>query len=380
MNEDAIILLAGISLSVWLVLEFFRGGFWRADQRLLNDGFLSDWPSVLVVIPARNEAATIDCAIESIYKQKYPNSIHIIVVDDQSADRTADIARNWANLHVLSGKALPKGWTGKLWAIHQGLNYANTKIPEAEFVLMTDADIEHGPDSIRQLVFKAQNEHLHLVSLMVRLRTESFWEKLLIPAFIYFFQKLYPFPWVNDPTSPTAAAAGGCMLIRRKILQNAGGVERIRDQLIDDCAIGRLMKACGPIWLGLTHETRSLRAYESLQDIWKMVARTAFVQLDHSPIALICTVFGMIITYIVPPLGVVYAILTGCSEVFVIGGIAWTIMTLSYLPILKYYDGSAVWAIWLPFVALLYTLMTVSSALRYWQGTGSNWKGRLYSG
>ena len=371
--------LAGFSLAIWLVLEFFRGGFWRADQRLLESGRQSYEPGVIAIIPARNEASTIGRTVASLMRQNYAGQIHVIVVDDGSDDGTADAAGDWQDLRIVSGSLLPVGWTGKLWAIHQGLTQANLHLPDAEYILMTDADIEHGPDNIAQLVNKAESENRHLVSLMVKLRAQSFWEKFLIPAFVFFFQKLYPFPWVNDPVSPTAAAAGGCMLIRRETLRLAGGVEPIRDQLIDDCAMARLIKVHGAIWLGLTDKTCSLRAYDTLGDIWDMVARTAFVQLDYSLLSLIGTLAGMVIVYLVPPTAVFYGLASGHSDIALTGGVSWAIMAFSYWPTLKLY-GEPMWrAAWLPFAALFFSMMTISSSLRYWRGKGGGWKGRHYS-
>ena len=380
MNADVMMPLAGFSLATWLVLEFFRGGFWRADQRLSESEPRSYWPSVVAIIPARDEAPTIGRTVASLMRQNYAGPIHVIVVDDSSDDGTAAAAGDWPNLRIVPGSLLPGGWTGKLWAVHQGLTQVNVYLPDAEYILMTDGDIVHGPDNITQLVNKAESEQRHLVSLMVKLRAQSFWEKLLIPAFVFFFQKLYPFPWVNDPASPTAAAAGGCMLIRRETLQRVGGVEPIRDQLIDDCAMGRLIKAHGAIWLGLTDETRSLRAYDTLDDIWNMVARTAFVQLDYSLLSLIGTVAGMVVIYLVPPAAVFYGLAHGHYNIAIIGGVSWAVMAASYWPTLKLYDGPMWRAAWLPIAALLYTMMTISSALRHWQGKGGGWKGRHYGG
>ena len=380
MNADVMMSLAGLSLAIWLVLEFFRGGFWRADQRLSESEPRSYWPGVVVIIPARDEAPTIGRTVASLMRQNYAGPIHVIVVDDSSDDGTAAAAGDWPNLRIVPGSLLPGGWTGKLWAVHQGLTQVNVYLPDAEYILMTDGDIVHGPDNIAQLVNKAESEQRHLVSLMVKLRAQSFWEKLLIPAFVFFFQKLYPFPWVNDPASPTAAAAGGCMLIRRETLQRVGGVEPIRDQLIDDCAMGRLIKAHGAIWLGLTDEARSLRAYDTLDDIWDMVARTAFVQLDYSFLSLIGTVVGMVVIYLVPPAAVIYGIAHGHSNIAITGGVSWAVMAASYWPTLKLYDGPIWRAASLPVAALLYTMMTISSALRHWQGKGGGWKGRHYGG
>ena len=380
MNADVMMSLAGLSLAIWLVLEFFRGGFWRADQRLSDSEPRSYWPSVAAIIPARDEAPTIGRAVASLMRQNYAGPIHVIVVDDGSDDDTAAAAGDWPNLRVVPGSLLPGGWTGKLWAVHQGLTQVNVYLPDAKYILMTDGDIVHGPDNITQLVNKAESEQRHLVSLMVKLRAQSFWEKLLIPAFVFFFQKLYPFPWVNDPASPTAAAAGGCMLIRRETLQRVGGVESIRDQLIDDCAMGRLIKAHGAIWLGLTDETRSLRAYDTLDDIWSMVARTAFVQLDYSLLSLIGTVAGMVVIYLVPPVAVFYGLAHGHYNIAITGGVSWAVMAASFWPTLKLYDGHMWRAASIPIAALLYTMMTISSALRHWQGKGGSWKGRHYGG
>ena len=378
LDVHAMIVLAGLSLIIWVLLKFFRGGFWRADQCLSQSGSLCEWPTVVVIIPARNEEQTIGAAVTSLAEQDYPGFIHIVVVDDESSDATQSLVGNWPNLHVIQGVALPKGWTGKLWAVQQGLNYVKAHLPSATFILMTDADIKHGRKNIRELVFKAESESLHLVSLMVMLRTKSFWEKLLIPAFVFFFQKLYPFSWVNNPKKKTAAAAGGCILIRRQTLVPADSLKTVRDNLIDDCAIGREIKAHGPIWLGITKETHSLRAYQSLQDVWNMVTRTAFRQLGYSSIALIVTVVGMVLTYLVPPITLFYGFISNHYAVAFIGGLAWIIMSLAYMPTLRYYGEKSWWVFWLPVAATLYTLMTFSSALRHWQGHGSVWKGRVY--
>ncbi len=378
MNADAVLLLAGMSLAAWLILEFFRGGFWRADQRLDAAGHLTVWPDIVAIIPARNEAPTIGHTVASLMHQNYPGTLNVIVVDDGSDDGTAEAAGDWPNLRVVAGTPLPDGWTGKLWAVHQGLTAAQVYVPGARYVLMTDADIEHAPDNLRELVYKAEVETLHLVSLMVKLRCRSVWEKLLIPAFVFFFQKLYPFPWVNDPASPMAAAAGGCMLIRRDALMAAGGVEPIRDRLIDDCAMGALIKRRGAIWLGLSADTRSLRAYDSLDEIWDMVARTAFIQLDRSILALIGTVAGMFVIYLMPPLAVAYGLAHGFDDIAITGAIAWAVMAISYQPTLRLY-GEPMWrGLWLPVAAFLYALMTLSSAWRHWQGQGGAWKGRHY--
>ena len=378
MDTNAMIILACLSLVVWLLLRFCRGGFWRADQCLCENGSLREWPSVIVIIPARNEEQTIRDAVTSLARQDYPGLIHIVVVDDESSDNTLSIVRNWPNLHVVSGDALPKGWSGKLWAIQQGLNYCKVHLPVAKFILMTDADIKHSSKNIRKLVFKAESESLHLVSLMVMLRTKSFWEKLLIPAFVFFFQKLYPFSWVNDPEKQTAAAAGGCILIRRQTLECVDTIKTVRDRLIDDCAIGKEIKSHGPIWLGITNETHSLRAYQSFRDVANMVSRNAFRQLGYSGIALFLTIVGMVITYLVPPITLFYGVVSNHYILASTGALTWIIMSLTYIPTLKFYDEKSWRVLWLPVTALLYTLMTLSSALQYWQGRGSVWKSRMY--
>ena len=363
---------AALSLIVWLVLVFFRGGFWRADQRLDPDTpEPGAWPAVVAVIPARNEAASIGRAVGSLLGQDYPGEFSVIVVDDDSDDGTAAAAGVSDRLSVVSGKPLPSGWTGKLWAVHQGLEHTG----DAAFVLLTDADIEHPPQSLRRLVAKAEEGDLDLVSLMVRLRCETAWERLLIPAFVFFFQKLFPFPRVNDPDRPEAAAAGGCMLVRRAALERAGGIEAIRDRLIDDCALAAAIKPGGPIWLGLSGDVRSLRSYQRLGQIWTMVARTAYEQLRRSPLALAGTVIGMAVIYLVPPLAVV----GGDVVARACGLAAWLLMAAAYRPTLRLYGLPPWHGLLLPVAAFFYSLMTIDSARRHWRGQGGAWKGRSYT-
>jgi len=360
-----------------------RGGFWRADQRL-DDAPTEreNWPEVVCVIPARNEAPTIGATVASLTDQDYPGRVSVIVVDDNSDDGTSEAAggetKNPDHLSMVAGKPLEDGWSGKLWAVHQGLERARTIAPDAPFVLLTDADITHDSGSLRRLVAKAEVGQLDLVSLMVLLSSQSFWEKLLIPAFIFFFQKLYPFPWVNDPSRPTAAAAGGCMLVRRSALERAGGVNSIRHHLIDDCALAALLKKRGPIWLGLSTRVVSERRYDHLSEIWEMVARTAFEQLGNSALALIGTVAAMTITYLAPPL--VAAGLLGGGLAGVAAGVItwWVLMGIAFWPTLTLYGMPRAWSLSLPVAEFLYTLITVSSAVRYWQGRGGAWKGRHY--
>jgi hopene-associated glycosyltransferase HpnB len=389
------------SLVIWIGLLCFWGQFWRTDQRLVDAGTETSnlspegYPSVCVVVPARNEADVLPTSLRSLLTQDYPGSYSVVLVDDFSTDGTAAVAQQIAQdchkseqLKIISGVPLPAGWTGKLWAMEQGTRYAQELTPPPDYLLLTDADIEHNKGNLRRLVAKAQPEHLDLVSLMVLLRCEGFWERFLIPAFVFFFQKLYPFRWVNNPTHTMAAAAGGCILIRRDALNRIGGIQVVRQALIDDCALAKVVKSSSPskntsekgrIWLGLTSSTRSLRAYPSLSSIWDMVARTAYTQLNYSPLLLLGTLFGMTLVYLVPPLGVILGGLTGHWLVAIAGLFGWLLMAVAYFPIVQFYGCSPVFALALPAIAFLYTLMTLDSAVRHWQGRGGAWKGRVYS-
>ncbi|HEY9635579.1 MAG TPA: glycosyltransferase [Coleofasciculaceae cyanobacterium] len=413
-----------LSLMVWIGLLCFRGQFWQADQRLEELGTHSPYPSqklypsVCAVVPARNEADLLPVTLRSLLTQDYPGSFTSVLVDDQSTDGTASIAHKIAQdsnkssqIEILFSQALPPGWTGKLWAMEQGIRHAQKLTPPPDYFLLTDADIEHDSKNLRQLVAKAEQEKLDLASLMVRLRCENFWEQLLIPAFVFFFQKLYPFRWVNNPTNSTAAAAGGCILIRREALNRIGGIQVVRQALIDDCALAQAVKSgaqaeggnwskgdngelsknassapsaphspsSGRIWLGLGSLTRSLRPYPSLASIWEMVARTAYTQLNYSPLLLLGTLSGMTLMYLVPPVGAIFGALTGSWSAAIAGLSGWLMMAWAYLPILRFYKCSPLLALGLPGVALLYTLMTLDSAVRHWQGRGGAWKGRVYS-
>jgi hopene-associated glycosyltransferase HpnB len=383
MTVDLLTVLAAACCVAWLVLCFFRGGFWRASQVLpAKVSNLERWPEVVVVIPARNEAATIRVAVNSLIRQDYPGLFNIVVVDDASTDDTR--VEVWAgasgaeNVRVIGGEPLPRGWTGKMWAVHQGLEYAAHEWPQAEYWLMTDADVEHHELNLWRLVAKAVNEDLSLVSLMVILNCEGFWERLLVPAFVFFFQKLYPFSLVNDHNKRVAAAAGGCILIQRSAFDAIGGVAAIRDQLIDDCALAKKIKVNGKIWIGLAAKTKSIRAYETLADVWTMVARTAFTQLNLSAVNLIGTVLAMVVVYCTPPVATLYGIVTGSAVAALTGGAAWLLMLFSYRPTLALYRLSPWHGLLLPLAAFLFTLMTVDSARRHWLGCGSYWKGRSY--
>ncbi|MBN3896603.1 MAG: glycosyltransferase [Nostoc sp. NOS(2021)] len=388
-----------LSLTIWLGLLCFRGQFWRVDQQLeIGETQLKSLPVVCAVVPARNEADLISTSLRSLLLQDYPGSFNVFLVDDRSTDRTANFAEGVAHavgrpqqLHIISGESLPPGWSGKLWAVEQGIKSASLFAPD--YFLLTDADIEHDPGNLRRLVAKAVQENLDLVSVMVRLRCESFWEKLLIPAFVFFFQKLYPFRWVNNPNNPTAAAAGGSILIAREALERIGGIQVIRQALIDDCALAQAVKKSGGvvgdkgtspmpsqgrIWLGLSTLTCSLRPYDSLATIWDMVARSAYTELNYSPLLLLGTLVAMPLIYLVPPMGVIVGLVWSNWAIALTGLLGWLLMAFAYYPTIRFYKCSPWLAFSLPAIAFLYTLMTLDSALRHWQGRGGAWKGRVY--
>jgi hopene-associated glycosyltransferase HpnB len=379
--------LAVLAILIWVGLLGGWGQFWRADQRLEGQTLPppASWPRVAVVIPARNEAALISRALRSHLIQTYPGPLSVILVDDQSHDGTAAIATQTAlalghgeRLTVLPGTTLPAGWAGKLWALDQGFRHLLQQPMQPDYVLFTDADIEHDATTVQQLVTQAEAKQLDLVSLMVQLRCQSFWERLLIPAFVFFFQMLYPFPWVNHPDRKTAAAAGGCALIRFSALERIDGLQAIREALIDDCALGAAVKQGGPIWLGLSTTSRSLRPYPDLASIWAMVARSAYTQLNYSPGLLMGTVFGMALVYLVSPLSVLLGLASGQPGLGIAGLIGWLLMAIAYWPTVRLYGGNPFWTLALPLIAVLYTGMTVDSARRHWQGQGGAWKGRIY--
>lgn len=381
--ELALLALTALSAIIWLILIFFRGGFWR-DGPYISEHIQTplDWPRVVAVIPARNEAETIGETIASLSSQDYPGAFSIVLVDDQSDDATQERAHAAATaatpLTVISGQPLPTGWSGKMWAVAQGIAAAERGAPDAKYILLTDADIVHSPSVLCRLVAKAEEGELALVSHMVMLRCVSFWERLLIPAFIFFFKKLYPFRWINDPKNPTAGAAGGLMLVRRDALDRAGGIDRIKHEIIDDCALARAIKPEGPIWLGLTNASHSLRRYEHLSEIWNMVTRTAFIQLKQSLGLLAGTVLGMAIIYLVPPAMIVIGLFADSLHIVLLAIIVWLAMIASYVPTLRLYDRPIWWGLLLPVAGLLYTCMTVASAYRTLAGAGPQWKDRRY--
>ena len=371
-------LLAAATVIVWVYLIAARGGFWLAGER--DEGGLTPaaWPAVIAVIPARDEADGVGQTIASLLQQDYRGMFSVVLVNDQSSDGTAEVARKAAaaasdRLAIVQGADLPAGWTGKLWAMKQGVDRASESTPN--YLLFTDADIVYAPDTLARLVAQAEAEKLALNSLMVKLRCESFAERAFIPAFIFFFQMLYPFAWVNDGTRSTAAAAGGCMLVRREALTAAGGIETICGALIDDCALARKLKPQGPIRLSLTERAHSVRRYPRVEDIRRMVARSAYTQLGYSPLLLAGTLAGMALVYLAPALLALFG--HGAAQTF--GLLAWAIMSVSFLPILRFYRLSPFWAPALPLIALGYMAFTADSAYQYARKRGGLWKGRVQS-
>ncbi len=381
------LVLAGAALLPWVYRTFFRGKFWRADQHLPHSvSRRQDWPEVVAIVPARNEADTIGEVVAAHMRCGYPGVFSVILVDDHSEDGTADIASAAAEgaertLINETAPQLPEGWTGKLWALQHGWKKAQEKMPDARYVLLSDADIVYGQDVLYRLVDMAERGGLSAVSLMARLDSNGFWGRLLVPAFIFFFQKLYPFRWVNDPRKNTAAAAGGCVLVRADVLAELGGFEPIRDSLIDDCALARAVKGRPParrIWLGLTRSVQSHRSNRKLSDIWAMVSRTAFTQLKTSAPLLVATVFAMVFIYLLAPAVVLSYPLHEDWIACVLGLVSWLAMAALYVPTLRV-NGTPLWlAPFLPIAALLYTAMTISSAIDHWKGRGGKWKGRTY--
>lgn len=366
-------------LVIWIYLLTANGGFWRV-ARLQADtpplGALGG--TVAVVIPARDEAEVIGSSVRSLLEQSCADAIHIFVVDDHSSDGTAEAASQAAHdrgrsesVSVIAGGALPAGWTGKLWAIQQGIHEALRMNPQ--YLLLTDADIQHSPSNVATLAAIAEAGNYDLTSFMVKLHCRSLAERFLIPPFVFFFFLLYPPAWIRDPRRKVAGAAGGCMLIRPQALERAGGIAAIRNQIIDDCALARAVKRSGgKVWLGLTPDTCSARSYESLAEIERMIARTAFNQLRHSRWLLVGALAGLAITYLFPPA----LLLTGDKILAVVGAAGWLLMTAAYLPMVRFYGLNPAWALTLPSSACFYMLATIHSALKFWAGRGGEWKGR----
>jgi hopene-associated glycosyltransferase HpnB len=372
--------LGGLALAIWAYLLAAHGGFWLTRQ---NDKTTvpapAAWPAVAVVVPARNEADVIARSVGSLLAQDYPGPFTVILVDDESADGTAEAARTQAEalgaagrLEVLRGAPLPAGWTGKLWALSQGVERARAQELAPKHLLLTDADIAHSPDNLRQLVARAEAGGFKLTSLMAELHCETLPEKLLIPAFVLFFQMLYPFAFVNDPRKKMAAAAGGCVLADARALAAAGGLAQIRSAIIDDCALGRLMKRQGPIWLGMTHRAKSIRPYLTLADTGKMIYRSAYAQLSYSVWILAATLAGLAIMFLVPPALALFA--QGTARW--LGLAAWTAMFAIFQPMMHFYRRSPLWGLAVPLIGTLYAAFTLQSAVEFWRGRGGMWKGR----
>jgi hopene-associated glycosyltransferase HpnB len=364
-------LIGAASLATWIYLAFGRGGFWQMREEPAPKLEAAAKP-VAVVIPARNEESVVGRAIASLLQQHYEGQLHVFLVDDHSTDATIAAAGVHDRLTIVKAGPLPEGWTGKLWAISEGLKRAESFKPD--YILLTDADIVHAPDNISGLVARAKGGQLDLASYMVRLRCRTLAERALIPAFVYFFFQLYPPAWIARRDHPAAGAAGGCILIRPSALDRIGGMKAIRGELIDDCALARAVKQSGgAIWLGLALETRSIREYATFAEIHRMISRTAFTQLRYSALLLAGTILGMAVIYLAPPL----LLFTRDPILAACGAIAWLIMTISYCPILRVYGRSLAWAPALPLIALFYMAATIDSAVQYWTGRGGLWKGRL---
>jgi hopene-associated glycosyltransferase HpnB len=375
------LIAAGVlSLCIWAYLVLGRGGFWRIYPAA-PDLFAQGNPvRIAVIIPARNEADVVGRAVRSLLRQTGGNAIHIFLVDDASSDGTARAARAAAiaegkdpSVTIVSGTPLSAGWSGKLWAMQQGIEHAAVVAPE--FFLFTDADIEHSTDSVSTLVSIAQAGPYDMTSFMVKLYCQSLAERLLVPAFVYFFFKLYPPAWIANRRRSEAGAAGGCILIRPAALANAGGIAAIRQEVIDDCSLAARVKlAGGALWLGASAATRSIRPYEGFSGIGRMISRSAFSQLRHSSPLLLLSIFGMAVTYLLPP---TLLLMAHHRVPVILGAIAWLLMGLSYLPVLRLYRLNPLWALALPLAAVFYVGATLHSAWKYWTGRGGEWKGRI---
>lgn len=374
---------AAIPFALWVYLVLARGGFWRCSEELQAETACAapaqSWPSIVAVVPARDERELVASTLASLLQQNYPGRLSVVLVDDHSTDGTAEAARHVACAHgtdsrldIVSAPPLPAEWTGKLWAMKHGVARADHFGGAPDYLWLTDADIGYADDALLQLVTRARAGNFVLTSVMAKLRCESRVERALIPAFVFFFRMLYPFAWVNDPRRSLAAAAGGCMLVRRDALHAAGGIDAIRAELIDDCALARRMKAQGAIWLGSSERVRSLRAYRSFDDVRRTVARSAYCQLRYSPWLLALTAASLSITFIAPP--VLAFALTGPAQMVAIA--TWLLMAFSFRPTLRFFGSSPLWGLALPAIALIYLAFTVDSAIQHRRFRGGMWKGR----
>jgi len=362
-------MLVLLSLCAWIYLFFAHGSFWRSRPQLPKAA-PQELPEVDIIVPARDEAETIQAAIASLLEQDYAGKFRVLLIDDNSTDGTAALAGMAPNLEVIRLDSKPPGWSGKLWALNEGVAASRSPI-----VLFTDADIVHQPAHLASLLAKLLDAQLDMVSEMVRLNCESVAERLLVPAFVYFFQMLYPFAKVNDPRSSVSAAAGGTVLIRRAALERIGGMAAIKDALIDDVTLAREVKRGGPIFLAHSELAASIRRYPKFVDIWRMISRTAFTQLRYSPVLLLGTVAALTIIWLVPPWEVVF----GGGWRFGCAVAACLLAALSYVPTLIRYRRNKLGALALPLIALFYMAATMASALNYWRGKGASWKNRAYS-
>jgi hopene-associated glycosyltransferase HpnB len=361
-------MIATLALLVWLYLVFLHGNFWKSEPEL-PPALPGELPTVDIVIPARDEAETIGPVIASLVKQDYAGAFRVILVDDNSTDGTAALAGADPKLTIITGAPKPPGWSGKLWALSQGVAASR-----ADILFFADADITHDPRHLSSLVARLLNPRVDMVSEMVKLNCTSWPERFLIPAFVYFFQMLYPFARVNDPLVATAAAAGGTVLVRREALARIGGLERIKGALIDDVSLATELKKYGPIFLGHSGLATSIRPYPHVTDIWNMITRTAFTQLRYSGLVLAGTIIGLALVWLVAP----YEILFGHGWGFIAGLIAYALAVISYLPTLARYRQPKILALTLPLIALFYMAATLGSAWNYWRGTGAKWKSRDY--
>jgi len=360
--------IALLSLGVWVYLFFGHGGFWRSRPQLLR-ATPAEFPDIDIIVPARDEGESIGAVVASLLAQDYAGQFRVILVDDNSTDETAALAGAAPNLQVIRLRTKPSGWSGKLWALNEGVAASRAPV-----LLFTDADIVHERGHLSSLLARLLEARLDLVSEMVRLNCTSIAERALVPAFVYFFQMLYPFARVNDPRSAVAAAAGGTVLIRREALERIGGVESIKDSLIDDVALARAVKRGGAIFLGHSGLATSVRRYPAFVDLWRMISRTAFTQLRYSAWLLGVTIAGLTVVWLVPPLELAF----GNGWHRACGLAACSLAAFSYVPTLARYRRSKAWALALPLIALFYMAATAASAVNYWRGKGANWKNRAY--